>query len=272
MKNVWDSRIRRASELTSVYPFAAEGLRFYAQLLMLQQNLASQLEQSATRVFIPQALFHEALNSSGIVSLYPGFLNNVCKIAPTTLAKNTDDLSKKDPAEWQKLIEEFWASPSVMADETQATDHLTARYLTWIFLQPFAEYIVARRSKPSSDGNARQCPVCSAAPVVGVLRPEGDGARKSLICMLCAHEWAFRRIYCPGCGEERESHMAFYSAPEISHVRVDVCDTCRTYTKSIDLTKFGLAIPVVDELAALPLDLWARENGYRKLQMNAIGM
>jgi transposase len=34
----------------------------------------------------------------------------------------------------------------------------------------------------------------------------------------------------------------------------------------------GLAVPVVDELAALPLDLWARENGYQKLQMNAVGM
>jgi alpha-beta hydrolase superfamily lysophospholipase len=30
--------------------------------------------------------------------------------------------------------------------------------------------------------------------------------------------------------------MAFYSAPEIAHVRVDVCDTCHTYLKSIDIT------------------------------------
>jgi formate dehydrogenase maturation protein FdhE len=41
-------------------------------------------------------------------------------------------------------------------------------------------------------------------------------------------------------------------------VRVDVCDTCHSYLKSIDLTKTGLAVPVVDELATMPLDLWAR--------------
>jgi formate dehydrogenase maturation protein FdhE len=43
-------------------------------------------------------------------------------------------------------------------------------------------------------------------------------------------------------------------------VRADVCDTYHTYLKCIDLTKTGLAIPVVDELAAIPLDLWAREH------------
>jgi FdhE protein len=89
--------------------------------------------------------------------------------------------------------------------------------------------------------------------------------------MLCAHEWNFRRIYCPACGEEREPQMAFYSAPEIAHVRVDVCDTCHTYLKSIDLTKTGLAVPVVDELATIPLDLWARQHGYDKLQINLLG-
>ena len=46
--------------------------------------------------------------------------------------------------------------------------------------------------------------------------------------------------------------MAFYSAPEIAHVRVDVCDSCHPYLKTIDLTKTGLAVPVVDELARYP--------------------
>jgi FdhE protein len=113
--------------------------------------------------------------------------------------------------------------------------------------------------------------MCGSNPIVGVLRPEGDGGKKSLVCMLCAHEWAFRRIYCPACDEEREPQMGFYAAPEIAHVRVDVCDTCHTYLKTIDLTKLGLAVPIVDELAAIPLDLWARQHGYAKLQMNLLG-
>ena len=143
--------------------------------------------------------------------------------------------------------------------------------LAWIFLQPYAEYLAEQREPTHLDGTPSTCPLCGGKPIVGVLRPEGDGAKKSLVCMLCAHEWTFRRIYCPACGEEREPQMAFYSAPEIAHVRVDVCDTCHTYLKSIDLTKMGLAVPVVDELATIPLDLWAREHGYEKLQINLLG-
>lgn len=155
--------------------------------------------------------------------------------------------------------------------ESPAGPTVSDRLLAWIFLQPYAEYLADSREPEHLDGTPSTCPLCGGKPIVGVLRPEGDGAKKSLVCMLCAHEWAFRRIYCPACGEEREPQMAFYSAPEIAHVRVDVCDTCHTYLKSVDLTKMGLAVPIVDELATIPLDLWAREHGYEKLQMNLLG-
>jgi FdhE protein len=61
-----------------------------------------------------------------------------------------------------------------------------------------------------------------------------------------------------------------YSAEELKHVRVEACDSCRTYIKTVDLTKSGRAEPVVDEMAAIPLDLWAGERGYTKLQPNLL--
>jgi formate dehydrogenase maturation protein FdhE len=55
-------------------------------------------------------------------------------------------------------------------------------------------------------------------------------------------------------------------------VRVEACDTCRQYIKTIDLTKNGRAVPVVDKLAAIPLSLWAAENGYVKVSTNLLGL
>lgn len=273
MKSVWDARIRRATELISSYPFAAEGLRFYAQIAMLQQNLHSEVDQAPSCFFPFEGPLMDELSTSALASRFCNFLTSVRKFAPTALAEAVVSLEQKGSAVWSNLIEDFWRSPELSRDaHGHQAEMLTERYLAWLFLQPHAEYLAGRRSGVFSDGNLIRCPSCGSNPIVGVLRPEGDAARKSLICMLCSHEWAFRRIYCPSCGEERESHMAFYSAPEIPHVRVDVCDTCHTYLKSVDLTKTGLAVPIVDELAALPLDLWARENGYQKLQINAVGM
>jgi len=37
---------------------------------------------------------------------------------------------------------------------------------------------------------------------------------------------------------------------------------------TVDMTKSGLAEPIVDEMAAIPLDLWAQKQGYTKLQTN----
>jgi FdhE protein len=279
----WDRRIRRANELTSTYPFAAEGLRFYSRVATLQKSLYEEV-QKATPVspkILNDAPLRDELDLFALLPKFPGFLSAVEQIAPAPLAQAAADLSQKGSAAWQQALEDFWRSelesPAdfYAAEETEIHDADEAissqRLLAWIFLQPYAEYLASRRAPMHLDGTPFLCPLCGGKPVVGVLRGEGDGAKKSLICMLCAHEWNFRRIYCPACGEEREPQMAFYSAPEIAHIRVDVCDTCHTYLKTIDLTKTGLAVPVVDELAAIPLDLWAREHGYQKLQVNLLG-
>ena len=105
-----------------------------------------------------------------------------------------------------------------------------------------------------------------------MLRPEGDGARRFLVCSLCATEWLFRRVLCPNCAEENKDKLPIYLAQEFDYVRIDACDTCHTYIKSIDLTKNGNAVPMVDELATVSLNLWAQENNYQKLQPNLFGV
>jgi FdhE protein len=116
------------------------------------------------------------------------------------------------------------------------------------------------------------CPFCGEKPVAAVLRPEGDGGKRFLLCSLCFTEWEFRRLLCPHCGEEDKDKLPVYTAEEFPHVRVEACDTCKVYLKSVDLTKNGLAVPEVDELASIALDLWASEHGYTKLQTNLFGL
>jgi FdhE protein len=141
-------------------------------------------------------------------------------------------------------------------------------------LQPHAESAAAalgddRNASPATPGS-RRCPACGGAPVVAALREEGHGARRVLICGLCASEWGFPRVQCPVCAEGRFDALPVYTADGTEHVRVDACDSCRTYIKTVDLTKDGLAVPVVDDLATLPLDLWARDRGYHRLHPNLL--
>jgi formate dehydrogenase accessory protein FdhE len=278
----WDRRIHRANQLAASYSFAAEGLRYYARVATFQKDAYGEVQKAlanAERISSDRPLRDE-LDLFLLLPKFPGFLSIIQKIAPAPLAQVAANLAMKGPAAWQRTIEDFWyrdskfaATEEIQQDESfdQSGASSSERALAWVFLQPYAEYLADHREVTIVDGTPSTCPLCGGRPAVGVLRSEGDGAKKSLICMLCAHEWLFRRIYCPACGEEREPQMAFYSAPEIAHVRVDVCDTCHTYLKSVDLTTTDLAVAVVDELATIPLDLWAREHGYQKLQTNLLG-
>jgi formate dehydrogenase accessory protein FdhE len=279
----WERRIRRASQLASMYPFAAEGLQFYTRVATFQKGLQEEIQKAmanSTKISSGRPLRDE-FDLFLLLPKFPAFLSLIREASPARLAHAGAALAEKGPAGWQQALEDFWWKEDVVAsalgeaEEARTGDSFEAaseRLLAWIFLQPYAEYLASNREPANFDGTPSTCPLCGGKPIAGVLRSEGDGAKKSLVCMLCAHEWIFRRIYCPACGEEREPQMAFYSAPEIAHVRVDVCDTCHTYLKSVDLTKTGLAVPIVDELATIPLDLWAREHGYEKLQINLLGI
>ena len=116
-----------------------------------------------------------------------------------------------------------------------------------------------------------RCPRCAALPVAAVLREEGHGAKRSLLCALCLQEWECLRIVCPACGEQDFDKLPVYTAEQFAHVRIDACDRCHHYIKTIDLTKDGLAVPCVDDIASVSLDLWARERGYTRLKTNILG-
>ena len=82
----------------------------------------------------------------------------------------------------------------------------------------------------------RQLKPCPAGRRSASWDNRGDGGKRSLICALCATEWEYRHIVCPACGEEDVDKLPVYTAEgskEISHVRVEACDTCRHYIKTI---------------------------------------
>ena len=48
--------------------------------------------------------------------------------------------------------------------------------------------------------------------------------------------------------------------------------SCRSYLKAVDMRTDGLAVPVVDEIASVELDLWASQQGLEKIQRNLLGL
>jgi FdhE protein len=114
------------------------------------------------------------------------------------------------------------------------------------------------------------CPHCSAPPVVSLLREAGHGSRRSYVCGTCLKESPALRLGCRACGEKDVDKLPVYRTDATDPARIDACDTCRVYLKTIDLTKDGAACAVADDLASVSLDLWAREQGYRRERPNLL--
>jgi FdhE protein len=55
-------------------------------------------------------------------------------------------------------------------------------------------------------------------------------------------------------------------------VRIEACESCRRYLKSIDLTLDARPLPEVDDLLSIVLDLWAEEQGYSRIEPGAAGL
>ena len=99
-----------------------------------------------------------------------------------------------------------------------------------------------------------------------------EGAHRNLACGLCGEEWRFQRILCPACFEEDARKLPSFQSEPHPSVRIEACETCRRYVKSIDLSEDARPIPEVDDLASLSMDLWAREQGYERIEPGIAGL
>jgi len=262
MKDSWQILINRAKELTSKHRETAELLSFYAKLLGAQKQVYERLRNR--QGWRPTGALADDLDIVRL--LLPVLLEVVAASGPATLAEQARHLKQARPREIDEMLIEYWTTPS------------DTEFFAKAFLQPYAYRLAELGAKPVDrrlEAGESRCPFCAGRPQLSVLKtqePTSEAGGRNLLCATCLTLWPFRRVVCANCGEERPAKLAYFHTPEYDHLRVEACDACGHYIKGVDLTRFGLAVPLVDEIAAAPLDLWARERGYTKIELNLVGL
>jgi formate dehydrogenase accessory protein FdhE len=263
----YDARMRRAERLSSEHSFAAEFLDFYKHIAAFQKMLRANIAASSGMKSSGASELRDPLDLTVLLPHFRGFFSTIEQHAPPALGKAAHQKSQLPADSWVASLKAYWEHAGKYDQQVGAF----AQFMARAFLQPYAEFRAAKAPRAPIVMTMRVCPLCGSRPLLGVLRPEGDGGKRFLLCSFCSQEWEFRRIHCPTCGEEVEGKLPVYVAEQLPHIRVEACDTCRFYVRTVDLTKDGHAIPLVDDLAAIPLSLWAHEKGYSRLQPNLLG-
>jgi FdhE protein len=262
MSSWWEKQIQRADELASRADGSKELLSFYAQLLRAQRNVYDALRSHQD--WLPSGELERDLPL--LTKTFPEFLKTIEAYGPTTLAAEARELLTTDECVLAERLLSYWHSPSDL------------QFFEKAFLQPYLRWVAASGARPVGRdilASERYCPFCGGSPQVSFLQNQettAESGNRDLICATCLSSWEFRRVVCANCGEERPAKLGYFHSPKFDHVRVEACDTCKHYIKAVDLTRVGFASPIVDEIDAAPLDLWAREHGYTKIELNLVGV
>jgi formate dehydrogenase maturation protein FdhE len=280
----WAARRKRAEELKERWPFAAEVLAFYALLLDVQREAY----ERACRE-LPQPCDVASYAAAHVVP----------RVVEVSVASGP-------PAMSATVLEHFHdADFEAVAGRWLRGGALTPieRYLARAATAPVLEAL-GKSAADACEGprDERHCPVCGGLPQVSYFAPSPEDlvtAHRYLECSRCASAWAYPRMTCAACGESETSRLLVYSeigtaqaevsgsviketagpppAPppqtaQFPHVRIDGCKSCSHYLLTVDFERDGRAVPLVDEIGAIPLDLYAKEHGMTKIVPNLMGI
>jgi FdhE protein len=255
--SVHAERRERARELGARHEFAREPLRLYLALVDAQERAFERaLADRPSMDDLPDYVVRVAL---------PGVMEAAVAAGPEPLREAV--LSRFHDGDLEEIVASW-----LRGEESDGTDAFLARASASPILEAVPE--VAGGLRPAAS-DERHCPTCGGLPQLAVF---GDSAealltpQRRLVCSRCASEWTYARMTCAGCGEMSGARLPILADIDVlPHLRLDACEICRRYLVTVDVRKDPRAVPLVDELVALPLDIAASELGYTKIARNLMG-
>jgi FdhE protein len=275
-RSAWAANRARAVVLGDRYPFAAEVLRLYVALLDVWPDVAAGVVETRPRRLAAWAADHAV----------PHVLAATEKAGPEALAKAARDLVDAGSVE-QYLV--AWLAGAEMTP----VERFVARASLWAPLVALGTDAAGACDDDPAPRDNQHCPNCAGPPQVS-FRSEADdrlvSGSRHLACARCSTTWPYSASSCPSCGETTGSRRTVYAerrdgpvvgrpdddagspgAPVFPHLRIDACASCERYLIDVDLGRDTRAVPEVDELVALPLDLYATDQGLSKITPNLMG-
>jgi formate dehydrogenase maturation protein FdhE len=256
-----ERRAARAELLAGQSPAAEEPLAFAAGLYRAQARLAGAIESAHQEEALSGHLDQDAERFLDRVS---SILRYAAESGPEGLAEDAMRRQADLPSTARARLLTYWAG-----DRPSAED-----YLSRAILRPYVEVLRSVNVAPDRVHRRGQCPFCGGGAWISVRRDGSpmEGARRMLGCALCGGEWLFGRILCPCCSELEPGKLPSFQNDKHPTVRVEACETCHRYVKSIDLSQDARPIPEVDELVSLSMDLWAVAQGYTRIEPGLAGL
>jgi len=257
-----------------------EMLRFYRELYAYQRALFEELMRDSRlpeikRSQLPISRHAEDVLSSGDISaLLAGGLATLIDIlnvySPGLDLRELSRTLAEDPGAVVKAIEAILNTDAQRLGQFAASNKTGMEEAVFVIINWLKPFFAALREKNGEriddSDDSYLCPFCGYHADMAAIVAGMDGKR-FLYCSLCGHRWQYRRIACAVCGVQDAHNLEHLSSEDESRYRIDVCNSCGGYVKTVRLAKFeeidecDLA---VENVLTPHLDSAAMQKGYKR--------
>lgn len=106
------------------------------------------------------------------------------------------------------------------------------------------------------------CPICGCLPRVSEIKDEG---KRYFLCSFCNYYWEGERLKCPFCDNKDHNKLHYFYEEGKDAYRIDLCDNCKQYIKTIDTRKLNYDPNLdLEDITTLHLDILADSQGYKR--------
>jgi FdhE protein len=196
---------------------------------------------------------------------------SLCRIAEKANPFLADQASKIEETvrKWKLTLKKLLADglddqKAAAAAEKFNWDEKVFSFLIQTSLKPSimaAMKLISKDLKPVTLSKG-DCPVCGSLPDLALL--DEEVGKKSVLCSFCGYRWQIERLLCTFCKNQEQNSLHYLAVEGEDSCRIDLCEKCRHYIKTIDLRKTEGCDPSIEDLATLHLDILASQRGYER--------
>lgn len=287
MKNATNNTKKQFERLKKKNPMYRTILDFYEKIVLEQEKINPQLNIAPAEIHTDKITIHlkegfPLIRKEDFVLDMPSsvkLFQSVCKISMTANKKMNEHIQViekaflKSTGETEELLSRYYDEPflNTVAERLE----IEKAILTFLIQMSIQPSIRAQREQLNGKVNPRDwlrgyCPVCGSLPQMSELKEEG---KRCFLCSFCGYEWLGLRLQCPYCENSNHKQLHYFYAEGQEAYRVDVCDKCKKYIKTIDSRKLDYTPDLyLEDIVTMHLDIIASKKGFQRPLRNIWGL
>ena len=275
-EDFYQQAVRQIEEIKVADPELSDAFEFYCSILIAQREVSLSFQPDLcgfdAEVYLSRSSRGLPLIKAQDVAIDRSRLNelleNLCRIVQkrrgdvipagfeVTSLSDQERLLTKGVIENGAILQEMAVQAKIEYDVFQ----LIAEQALSPFISRLAEELAGHVDQ--SKWLRGYCPVCGKEPIMSKL--EEEIGKRWLFCPFCHTEWLFKRLACPFCENDNQESLRYFFVENDEAHRVDVCDSCKRYIKTIDSRQMNRGINLfVENLSTLALDIVAQKEGFQ---------